>query len=121
MVMVDHVGPFYTGDMHDFFVGLMGRGTSSQVETWWKGWGAGKGVAGVICFTFVSGGKDRTFPSYSEGSSTPRLNQLGLTVQPSPGAKQETFLERVLLQLGKGQRGFACPSPFPKQRVPPFF
>lgn len=23
--MVDHVGPFYAGDMHDFFVGLMGK------------------------------------------------------------------------------------------------
>ena len=23
--MVDYVGPFYAGDMHDFFVGLMGK------------------------------------------------------------------------------------------------
>lgn len=94
------------------------RGTSSQVGAWWEGWGAGKGVAGVNCFMFVSGGKDRTFPSYSEGSSTPLLNQLGPTVQPSPGAKRGDLSKKVLLQLGKGQRGFTCPSPISQTESP---
>lgn len=62
---------FFAGDMHDFFVGLMGKRNIQPGRSVWKGLEYWPRYAEVKYLIFVLRGKVMTFLSHSEGSSAP--------------------------------------------------